>query len=95
MNEKKRILYKRGYCLKFVEQNNVHNKKTKEWAMWKEMHGVSECLGYVRWYSGWRQYVFEPEQKIMWGIGCLRFVSNFLAEVTSEHLKNLKVRKHG
>jgi hypothetical protein len=95
MNEKRRILNKRGYCLKFVEQNNVNNRKTKEWAMWKEMHNQSECLGYVRWHGAWRQYVFSPEVQTIWSAGCLSFVTKFLADVTAEHLKTLKVGNHG
>jgi len=35
-------------------------------------------LGKIRWYSPWRQYVFEPSPDTIWNKDCLRDVSAFL-----------------
>lgn len=35
-------------------------------------------LGTIKWYGGWRQYVFEPCSDTRWSWDCLQELSNFI-----------------
>lgn len=47
-----------------------------------------EKLGYIRWRSGWRKYVFEPLQLSVWDESCLLDICIFLKELMDER-KNI------
>ena len=38
-------------------------------------------LGYIRWFSAWRQYTFEPEPYTTFNNGCLQDITNVLTEL--------------
>lgn len=62
--------------LRFVQTGDTG--KTKTWDIVSIHHG--NVLGRVRWYGGWRQYVFYPEPQTLWNDGCLETVRRFLRE---------------
>ncbi len=45
-------------------------------------------LGYVKWYSHWRKYVFYPINSIF-DDNCLDEISQFMWETTNEHMGRL------
>jgi hypothetical protein len=44
-------------------------------------------IGEVRWYSPWRQYVFEPEPLTVWNRDCLQDISVFLQKLMDARKK--------
>jgi len=42
-----------------------------------------EFLGEVKWYSGWRRYVFEPDADAIFEQDCLRDIAGFLETATA------------
>ena len=38
-------------------------------------------LGYIRWYSQWRQYTFEPEPYTTFNNACLQDITDVLTEL--------------
>ncbi len=41
------------------------------------MHDYSE-LGTIKWYGGWQQYVFYPNQQTFWSNDCLENLTRFM-----------------
>jgi hypothetical protein len=37
-----------------------------------------DLLGYIRWYSPWRQYCFFPHSDTVYSAGCLNDINNFI-----------------
>lgn len=50
-----------------------------------------DLLGYIKWYFGWRQYVFEDLYGIIWSRGCLNDVIAFIQKLMDDrnHAKTL------
>lgn len=50
--------------------------KTKVWSI----HPIGDFgkLGYVRWKSTWRTYVFEPNDDTVYSYDCLEEIYNFI-----------------
>ena len=42
-------------------------------------------LGEVKWYSGWRQYVFYPFEDTTFSLGCLMDIAKFIQLLIDEH----------
>jgi len=61
--------------------------KTEVYAVRSVKHGFN--LGVIRFYFGWRQYVFEPETQSIWNNLCLDAVSEFLKKLNKEHKARL------
>jgi hypothetical protein len=61
-------------------------KKTKTW--W--VIGHEHRLGYVKWYSPWRRYVFFPQEGDLFDAGCLVEISNFLRSETDKQKETWK-----
>ncbi len=38
-------------------------------------------LGEIRWYSAWRQYVFEPTCFAIYSVGCLKDINLFIEQL--------------
>ncbi len=45
------------------------NGKTQVWSVLNSSTGIR--LGTIRWYSGWRRYVFMPESDTMYDALCM------------------------
>lgn len=58
-------------------------RKTKNWLV-AEKNGGSR-LGFIQWYSPWRQYAFFPETGTLYERQCLRDIATFLDEQTTAH----------
>jgi len=46
-----------------------------------------DVLGFVHWYSPWRQYCFSPSSKTVYSSGCLRDVQDFITQLMEERRK--------
>ena len=56
------------------------------------MHVVSKSragliLGYIGWYSQWRQYTFEPEPFTTFNNACLQDITDVLTELNKAQKK--------
>ena len=62
--------------------------RTKQWQI-TDSHGGA--LGRVRWYSGWRQYVFHPNVLAdpVFNPDCLDEIARFVRARTVEHRARL------
>lgn len=56
--------------------------KTKVWSV-DNMEDRSH-LGHVRWYGGWRKYIFEVDQPTIWSADCLADVAEFIEFAMAE-----------
>jgi hypothetical protein len=54
----------------------VAGKITKVWEI-LSCHNNSS-LGLIKWNSGWRCYVFEPDFNCIWSWDCLKELSEFI-----------------
>ncbi len=41
-------------------------------------------LGYVKWYSPWRQYCFFPDEMVVFNVGCLNDVVDFIGQLRGQ-----------
>lgn len=62
----------------FLEME-TESKKTKRWSVANKESGY--LLGFVEWYSAWRQYCFMPTSLTVFSKGCLNDISDFLKEI--------------
>lgn len=66
-------------------------KKTKDFAIWSGSD--SSFLGYIKWRSGWRKYVFvTPDTQAVFDNGCLQDICEFLNKLM-EKRKELNQKK--
>jgi hypothetical protein len=70
--------------LRFDEQSS-EGKKTKTWHIFSTHSG--DLLGYVSWENGWRQYVARSSDNIIWSVGCLRQLADFIEQQNIDHKK--------
>jgi hypothetical protein len=71
-------------AVKFVEFNLVGLKPKTE------IYGVRNIksqaiLGYVKWYSSWRQYCFLPEPNTIFSVGCMEDIRDFTRDLNIKH----------
>ncbi len=52
-------------------------RKTSTYNCWNHSEIL---LGCVEWKSGWRQYIFEPNQAVF-SAGCLQDISHFIKQL--------------
>lgn len=71
-----------GY-LTFVSQGASSSGKTQVWAV----NGTRDRLGEIRWYGGWRQYVFYPLADKLFNPDCLQAIASFCTILTQVHRK--------
>lgn len=64
--------------------------KTEKWTVQSIYFG--DVLGYVKWHSPWRQYVFECCDVIL-GWDCLLEISEFCHDQTRAHLAECKAKR--
>lgn len=70
--------------LKFDVAMSPANRKTRVWLV-LSTHGDRPCLGQVRWYGTWRQYVFFPQDSTIFSASCLEELAEFCKSKTKEH----------
>lgn len=88
----------RKFHLKFQRTNKPKGKKTNIYNIFKIMdypkhYDGEEYLGLIKWYGGFRQYVFYPDHDTMWSKGCLELINNFLDKINKRHRNKLKKKK--
>lgn len=69
--------------LEWVELDNA-GKKTKRW----HLVGLSGKVGEVKWYGGWRKYVFYTDEGF-YDWDCLRMIAEFCEFETKKQLGKL------
>jgi hypothetical protein len=74
--------------LRFDEQSS-EGKKTKTWHIFSTHSG--DLLGYVSWENGWRQYVARSSDNIIWSVGCLRQLADFIEQQNIDHKKGMYI----
>jgi hypothetical protein len=64
--------------MKYIEFNLGRlNKKTQIYIVRNIKSQM--ILGYIKWYGGWRQYIFEPfGSGTIFSSGCLKDIYNFI-----------------
>lgn len=72
---------------KYLEFKDVSNneQKTKKFMIWSK---CSECiLGFIRWDTGWRHYLFFPtlEFETKYSDRCMMNIGLFLEQLNQEH----------
>ena len=65
--------------LTFEEQPQDARRKTSLWHVYSKRSGY--LLGEIRWYGGWRQYVFCPCPSTIFNRTCLRDLAAFCEAV--------------
>lgn len=73
--------------LRFEYTGDSKSGKTKLVDVWSI--DSQSFLGEIRWYGHWRKYVFYPEYKILYDIGCMRTISDFIDKI----MEDRKVKK--
>lgn len=53
--------------------------KTKKYNVYSAHDGSN--LGMVAWYGGWRQYVFYPQDGVMWSHDCLTELAAYMKKL--------------
>jgi len=69
--------------IEFHELPTEPGKKTR--LIWIVSRSSGETLGYIKWWSPWRQYTFYPERSTVWNDGCLKSVIEKMQEMMKEH----------
>jgi hypothetical protein len=55
--------------------------KTRRW----NVHCLGEKFGDIRWYGGWRKYVFQHDAEGFMDSDCLQVIAEFCIARTKEH----------
>jgi hypothetical protein len=68
---------------KYIMMEKLEQKqKTSVWGV-KNNHG-DYFIGSIRWNPGWRQYCFFPDNEIVFSVGCLKDICEFIVELRKE-----------
>ena len=59
--------------------------KTSHWSVENKID--NEHLGFITWYSQWRQYCFMPDTNTIYSQGCLREVADFIKKQMDKRKK--------
>jgi hypothetical protein len=57
--------------------------KTRIWQLTDLKYGAA--CGFVKWYGGFRKYVFEPFDSSYWDSDALEMIAAFLREQNRQH----------
>lgn len=71
--------------LNFKEADNV-GCKTKVFVVSSAYD--DSFLGEIKWYGGWRQYIFIPNADTIWSYDCLNDLSIFIKNLMDERKKD-------
>jgi len=77
--------------IRFDEQEKLENHKTRWWIIHNKKSG--DALGIICWENGWRKYVLQADQNIIFDIKCLEDIIAFIKEAMADHEKELQARK--
>jgi hypothetical protein len=68
----------------------VKTAKTKCW----HVSSFGTGLGYIKWFTRWRRYVFYPLPDTLYDASCLREIAEFCAHETREQQVRATVRRN-
>jgi hypothetical protein len=68
--------------LKFNKREREEGRKTDIYDVVNDSNQVH--VGQVKWYGGFRKYVFEPAQFTLFDASCLIEISQFLSAIMEE-----------
>ena len=51
-------------------------RKTLRWIV--SSVSLGEDLGYIEWYAPWRQYCYHSMDGLVFSVGCLREIADFI-----------------
>jgi len=74
--------------IQFVKLPQNPKKKTEEWNCCSIATGYE--LAIIEWYGQWKQYVFAPEDNMIFSAGCLDDISHFIKQLMDERKPNHK-----
>ncbi len=61
----------------FFELFHPKGRKTPIWYVLNSANRAK--LGEIKWYPGWRRFVFHPEGLTIFDVACLNEISRFIA----------------
>lgn len=67
--------------LTFEDHGTTATGKTKLW----RITANSVELGWIKWFSNWRKYVFEPNDGTIYDSSCLKEIALFCQSQTDNH----------
>ena len=68
--------------LVLIKEDRPENKKTDTIIVSNIHHNLT--IGYIKWYSKWRQYCFFPYGDTIWNIDCLEEINNLIKDLMNE-----------
>jgi hypothetical protein len=68
--------------LVFIKEDRPENKKTDTIIVSNIHH--NQTIGYIKWYSNWRQYCFFPYGDTIWNTDCLEEINNLIKDLMNE-----------
>jgi hypothetical protein len=72
--------------LKFAQEPEAPGKVTKDWYVGTD----DSALGWIKWYSPWRRYVFYPRADTLFDSACLIEIAAFCCEQTKQRKREWK-----
>lgn len=73
------------------ERMTLAHKKTNDIKV--KNNRTKGTVGWIRWYGGWRKYVFFPEDNHFFDWHCLRMIADRCEEETRSHMAQVRERK--
>ena len=52
--------------------------------LWRLINNGREMLGVIRWYSNWKEYIFQPYEGSEYSVECLADIKAFLDKCNAE-----------
>ena len=69
---------------KYIGIHLVEKKpKTNVYAVYSKKD--NSPLGFIKWYSAWRQYYFFPLNDTVWNNDCLNTINSYIRKLNFEH----------
>ena len=65
--------------ISILESDRSASGKTRTWEIVNTRH--NEVCGKIKWYGGFRKYVFYPTDGFLFDASCMRIVAEWLDEV--------------
>ncbi len=76
--------------ISFEERPTPEGKKTR---IWWVIGRDKKPFGEVRWYGGWRKYVFLTTADSFFDKDCLRMIADFCEEKTKAHMSGKRPQR--
>lgn len=69
--------------IEIVEDAQAPGGKTKRWKIYNKL--TKEVVGRIKWYGGWRKYVFYHEWNGYMDWDFMRMIADFCEQKTKDH----------